>query len=130
MVDLVVVRVPGHPSSPNALRGGHWARSRHAAEWRRTAALCARDATNRIPGRREDNGLPFERARITTVWTYPAAHLRDPDNALASAKPLIDGLIDAGVIAGDTERHVEHGRPEQQIIKGLRSVELRVERLP
>ncbi len=65
---------------------------------------------------------PMSRARLSLFWALqdkrPAAlrksdrryHPMDSDNAVASAKALIDGLTLSGAIGGDTWEQLELGR--------------------
>lgn len=78
---------------------GHWtARSGHAANLREHAAWLAKP---RWAGRD-----PLDYATID-VTLHPADRKRrDPDNLAPLAKPVIDGLVDAGVLAGDDWTHV------------------------
>jgi hypothetical protein len=80
---------------------GHWAtRWRKQARWKRDVATLA--AFQRPPA-------PLERARVTLVRCCPSEP--DPDNLAASFKPLLDGLVEARVLAGDTPDHFEGRRP-------------------
>lgn len=101
----LVIELPLPPAelSPNA-RVHHFARARAAADTRTDAAYTAMraldDAGFRAPPR-------WRRARVTYVWrTRRGAH-PDPDNAIARCKPVLDGLVDAGVLEND--RWIEIG---------------------
>lgn len=57
---------------------------------------------------------PFERVTVELVY-YPGDNrTRDPDNIAATLKPVLDGLVDAGVIPDDKARHVV--RTSQRIV--------------
>lgn len=45
------------------------------------------------------------------VYYPPNRRRRDPDNLWATAKPAIDGLVDAGVLPDDTARFVTRHDP-------------------
>jgi hypothetical protein len=46
--------------------------------------------------------VPLPCAHCHMVFTYPAGtSFRDDDNALASAKELLDALVQGGLVAGD-----------------------------
>lgn len=81
---------------------GHWSKHRQLkAEWRTEVAHLARAA--RIP----------RLSRIHVVLhAYPKINRRrDSDNLVATLKPCIDGLRDAGVIADDTPDQVTWSAP-------------------
>lgn len=125
----VTVEVPGIPPGPNQQSRNRHARARVTAEWRRTASLCASSAMNVIPGRRDESGFPWGRSLIHLTFTFGQSNTRDPDNLISTVKPLIDGLIDAGLIVNDTSRHVSYAPPEVRVVRGRTGVSLRVERV-
>lgn len=74
----------------------HWqVKRKHTAAWRRHAADLAKSAH-----------IPML-ARFTAVLHYQPRdnRRRDTDNLIASLKPLVDGLVDAHVAAGDDAAH-------------------------
>lgn len=90
----------GHPPSPNAtLRQHFMVKARDRAAWRSAAHGAALQAM-RDAGNGDD--YPLARVRIRVVLIVPDRRRRDPDNVVASAKNLIDGLVDAGVIRDDS----------------------------
>lgn len=48
----------------------------------------------------------FERAEVKVIVRFPDGRRRDPNNYHATTKPLIDGLVDAGVFPDDDAEHV------------------------
>lgn len=113
----LVADLDGAPELPNALRRLHWRKAgEHSLYWR---LYVMRAAGANIPPE------PLERARVLIeVWRKRAP---DPDNLVASVKPLIDGLQPrsilkrggrlyaqpgAGVIADDRAANFEGGRAE------------------
>lgn len=48
----------------------------------------------------------IDRAHVEVVRLQRTAHRRDPDNLAATAKPMIDGLVQAGLLPDDSHRHV------------------------
>lgn len=40
-------------------------------------------------------------ARLTLRYVFPDARARDPDNFAIVGKPIVDGLVRAGILAGD-----------------------------
>ena len=96
---MIVVTVPGIPPSPNQQRREHWARrAAEARGWRQAALYAALDARNR----HADVPFPLHSAAIRVVIVSPTTVRRDPDNAIASVKPIIDGLVRAGILADDS----------------------------
>ena len=92
-----VVFVDGIPPSPNELRRAHWSlRADQAEQWRTAAKLLALDKINR-----EGWTMP-EHAAIELVAVCATDLRRDPDNFVAACKPIIDGLVDAGVLPDDS----------------------------
>jgi hypothetical protein len=94
------VAFTGMPPSPNA-RLHYMARARSAKAWRQRARLYHVLLGARIP--------PLERVRITATLTRRTLGRADEDNDRARLKPLVDGLVDAGVIPNDTRGHIEWG---------------------
>jgi len=57
-------------------------------------------------------GVMYVKARVAVTLVIPdRRYYRDPDNALASVKPAIDGCVDAGVILGDDDKHLRYKLP-------------------
>lgn len=88
-----------YPSPPLSLNKGqgHWAKtSGIKATLRRDAARLARSAKI------------GHHAHIHTRlhWTPPDNRRRDEDNIILTAKPLWDGLVDAGVVVDDTSTYM------------------------
>lgn len=95
---VVEVFVPGIPPTPND-RPGTWGESlRLRAAWKEAARLAA--------GRRHDSdpALPRvgELVDVEYCFVYGTRRRRDPDNQVAAAKPLLDGLVAAGLLADDS----------------------------
>lgn len=87
----------------NGVRRTHWralGRARDAAKWHLIQALGSVDfqAWPRAPR--------FEHARVMIVLVYPQRRQRDADNLTALCKPLLDGLVDSGVLVADDTDHV------------------------
>jgi hypothetical protein len=76
---------------------GHWrAKSEATKRARRSAKLIAQDGLNR------KQLVAFTgKAKITYRFFVPDKRQRDEANMIQSCKPYIDGLVDAGLIAGD-----------------------------
>jgi Holliday junction resolvase RusA-like endonuclease len=96
---VVEVFVPGTPPTPNA-RLGHMAKARTSKLWRMKAASCATDA-------KPEDWVALSLAEIEVMMIVPDDRRRDWDNAIAARKPLMDGLVDAGVLTDDSNRVVK-----------------------
>jgi len=85
---------------------GHWSRKAKAArEFREAVGWCAK-----VERRRWLQG--HERAELSITFVVrDARYYKDPDNAIASLKPAIDGCVDAGVIQGDDDEHLCYRLP-------------------
>lgn len=96
------LRIPGIPPSQNELHRMHFhTESKARKEWKDTVYLLAVDAKNR-------SGwvAPSETVRVKALFLFPDQARRDPDNYTASLKPVLDGLVAAGVLDDDDFRHV------------------------
>jgi len=52
--------------------------------------------------------MPKVERMVVSVWVHPGARTRrlDPPNYADTVKALIDGVVDAGVLADDSGKHV------------------------
>jgi Holliday junction resolvase RusA-like endonuclease len=48
----------------------------------------------------------FEKVALIITWHEPNRH-RDPDNIMAGQKFILDGLVVAGTIPNDNQRHIQ-----------------------
>jgi len=81
----------------NANQGLHWrTRSKRTKTIRNAAALMARSMG--VP--------PLQRAHIYGFYLPTDARRRDPANWAPSAKAAVDGLVDAGVLPDDDDKHL------------------------
>ena len=48
----------------------------------------------------------LERARLVVEIAFPDRRRRDPHNYMATVKPIVDGLVDAGVLPDDDAKHL------------------------
>lgn len=60
-----------------------------------------------LAARHQWTGGPAETVTIEFVQTTTTRRMPDPDACQGASKPIIDGLVDAGVIPDDTGTHVE-----------------------
>jgi hypothetical protein len=89
----VIVAISGHPPGGNELHQmNRFAVSKSRLVWRQ--------ATQRsvvLP----DGWTPLTYASLAVEWRYRVKRNRDLDNLVAGLKPVIDGLVSAGVIVDD-----------------------------
>ncbi|NJD28878.1 MAG: hypothetical protein FIA92_11350 [Chloroflexi bacterium] len=96
----LVVSVPGIPPSPNQTRREHWAkRAKEARLWRESAFYAARQAMATAHG---GWSFPLRSASVRITLVSTTAVRRDPDNAIAACKPVLDGIVQAGLLADDS----------------------------
>lgn len=48
----------------------------------------------------------LKRALLTVEIAFPDRKRRDPHNWMATVKPIVDGLVDAGVLPDDDAKHL------------------------
>lgn len=113
MIELVV-DLPGRPPTPNR-RANRWAEARSRKEWRGWTYLAALEAL-RSSGNADD--YPLEAVVVEPVFYVRTARRRDDDNLVASLKPLLDGLVDARVVADDRRERLRLERP--RVVVGSR----------
>jgi hypothetical protein len=93
----ITIEVDSLPPSPNRRMG--WQK-----RWRLVQSLADAVAwqakASRLP-------RPLERARVQLTLVHARGPLRDPDNAIASCKELLDALVRGGLLVDDGPDHVE-----------------------
>ena len=105
---IEVSQLPPFSSSPNWR--GHWSDKHKAGKVYHDAVFyyCV-GARNR----EEFGGMPlplFTKARLNLTFVFPEQRRRDRDNCLASFKPGIDAIVDAGLLLDDDSEHLEIGK--------------------
>lgn len=81
--------LPAHPCNPNSR--AHWAVKARAVKALRTEAYLVAATTRN----------QFSHPLISATFYHAAKRVRDRDNAIASLKGAIDGLVDGAVFAND-----------------------------
>lgn len=96
---------PNTPLSLNKSNSMHWAsRKRHLDPWRSVIRVAYLRATMR-----EELGIgPVE---IAFTFSFARNGRRDPHNYIATVKPLIDELVDMGLVPDDTAEWVSVAEP-------------------
>ena len=74
-------------------------------EWRELTHL-----TTMVAIQRQRIRGKWERAIWSPIFTWPDRRRRDEDNACSRCKPLLDGIVDAGLIPDDDKYHLERGQ--------------------
>ena len=99
------IEIPFLPPASLSLNWrGHWAiRHRDTQMLRKDVKILGLVALSKAEITR-----PMEKAVISVTWINRQCRWPDPDNALARLKPAFDGLVDAGVIAGDSHLYVSY----------------------
>lgn len=98
---MLTIFVPGTPKNSNATR--QWARMAAARDRRRFRSLTAEIAsafswpTGRVPA--------FVRVRAKQIANV--RRRRDPGGLAERLKPLLDGLVDSGLLDDDNEDRIE-----------------------
>lgn len=127
MRTLVVV-IDGRPPTPNTHSKSPAFAWATAAKWREAARLAAETALvaegrtmltyevdvagkkakrpKLVTRRRDPRPMAFVE-RLDIVIVVPTLIDRDWDNGVASTKPLTDGLVEAGVMAGDSTKFID-----------------------
>lgn len=105
---MIVIRFPPPAPTLNMNDRKHWAaKAKAAAAWREAAGWAAHDAAN--------NGLQRNQPFSVVQLVIPVRSLkvrRDPSNWYPTVKAVVDGLVDAGVFADDSSKHLATVEPE------------------
>ena len=125
MSRTVTIVIPGRPPTPNvAVRFGNWQqRNRTVGQWR-DAAIAAADAALEPVA---DGWKPIARASLRVTFVLPDRRARDMDNLVASSKCLTDGLVRAGVLAGDSIHHIVRAEYGWRYEPGVSATEYTIE---
>lgn len=70
------------------------------------------------------------RAHITVTIRFATNHRRDVGNYYPTAKAIVDGLVDAGVLPDDNDAHVIGPDMRREYPNGEPRVTVRIEALP
>jgi Holliday junction resolvase RusA-like endonuclease len=101
LAQFLVIRIEGRPPTPNARRHWHLI-ARDNAVWKDTAKKVAEQAVAEWEAKHGLRWRTVRRASVSVAFGLPDKRRRDLDNLIASCKPLIDGIVDAGVIVDDS----------------------------
>jgi crossover junction endodeoxyribonuclease RusA len=106
------------PDGPNARL--HWGAKAKAnkrfREWAEMQTLSARN---------ERQGVTYECIRVSATFVRRAIGTADTDNDIARLKPILDGIVDGGLIPNDRPAHLQLGTITQE--RGPRSLRILIE---
>ena len=103
------VSLPYRSLSSNGNKGSWRVKHRATSEYRSEAMLLAGQAMARVRWSRPERASVVLEFGIKGGRAAGRYQPRDEQNALASAKALIDGMVDAGVVADDSRKHLSIG---------------------
>lgn len=98
---LTVIFIPGTPKNSNAR--GQWARMATASDRKKFRVNTARLAALHY----KPYGTYTTFVRITAAQISNVKRRRDPGGLAERLKPLLDGLVDSGLLIDDDEDHIE-----------------------
>ena len=102
---MAIIRfwIDGIPPNDNATRRLVWqAKAKEREQWRHLAFYAA-TAGMRVG--RASLHFPLDKALVRFDFHFGARRRHDWDNLVASLKPVIDGIVDAGVVVDDDLKH-------------------------
>jgi Holliday junction resolvase RusA-like endonuclease len=98
---FLAVKIDGRPPTPNARR--HWRQvANDNAEWKQIAETLAGVEIRKWERSHDLGWRPIESCVVSVAFGLPDNRVRDLDNLIASCKPLMDGLVAAGVLIDDS----------------------------
>lgn len=108
-------------SLPISLNGREHFRvkARKVAEVREAAGWVLRSA--KIPKMR--------RVAVQLRWIASIQRDRDTDNTVATLKPVVDAMVDVGIISNDTPDHIRRDESVIEVQRGVNLIQLRIEEL-
>lgn len=122
MTATLTIVIPGRPPTPN----NHTKPNTAWALTRKWKAIAQKAATEQMP----EGWQPLTRCRIHVTFVLGDHRDRDPDNLIASTKVLTDGLVEAGVMVGDTIGVIGFPSYGDRYERGVQATEYRILPLP
>ncbi len=102
---ITLDHLPPADLNPNRMRSIHWTKrsavekvAREEVYWESKAAW--------------QGEKPMAKVIVSVVFNFKDGREHDLDNLLSACKPYMDGLKDAGVIAGDSYKYLKYGSIE------------------
>lgn len=100
VVQIVIPVAPPSSLSPNARRRGNvWEQREATRVMREEAYYAARTIETRWTG-----GKVHIHEHV--IWPKSKRNLPDPDSVASLCKPILDGIIDAGILPDDSDKYV------------------------
>jgi hypothetical protein len=119
----IVIEILGRPPGPNesnrtTASAYRW---RLRREWRKTAGDMA--TAHKLAWERK-HAQPWETLKVATMvvtFVLPTKARNDWDNLVSTLKPLLDGIVDAGLIADDSIYALPHVYTEFEHRPGVKA---------
>ena len=121
---LIVLPLPAKVLSPNcavATPGGRFAKA--------AAVKRLRKLTREYVEQERIESTPWEKVLVKAVFFFGTERRRDDENALFSLKAMHDGIVDSGLVADDTPKHMTREIPDLFVDRDFPRVEITIERL-
>jgi len=123
MIKVFIPQLPPKALSPNFR--GHWAvRARAVKEYREFVRLTCLDA--KVVSSSPEEWKIIEKAILYITFRFRQRRGRDVDNYIGSSTPLINGLVDAGLIKADDFEHLHIGGIEMDYQAKNEGVEISI----
>lgn len=109
MIDIarsLTVVVDGRPPSMNSRRHFRTV-ARDNANWKEVAKGAAAIARGDWTHRHSLVWRSFARCTLSITFVVPQKRARDWDNVVSTMKPLLDGIVQAGIIDDDSDAVIE-----------------------
>jgi Holliday junction resolvase RusA-like endonuclease len=98
----ILIEIPGLPKMYNQFKNMHWAaKAKHVKQWKQLVFIS-------LVSKKLIPASPYSKARLKLVRCSSAPP--DFDNIAQSFKPVLDGLVEAGVLQDDSLAVI--GKPE------------------
>ena len=122
----IKIEIVGWPPSANARPGNRHERARITAEWR--GDMCTLAGQHRLAWRRR-HGQTWEPLKVATMivtFVLPTKGRHDWDNLVSTLKPLLDGIVDAGLIVDDSIYALPHVYTEFEHRPGVKAIRFEI----
>jgi Holliday junction resolvase RusA-like endonuclease len=118
----IAIEIPDRPPNTNdANRQTPQQKWRIRREWRERAAEEARLEVRAWERRHGAKWPKLPKAIVAVTFVLPDRRRRDVDNLVSSLKPLLDGIVDAGVVKDDSIETLVEWSIDSVIVKGSSS---------
>ena len=121
---LIVLPLPAKVLSPNcavATPGGRFMKAAATKRFRKRTRESVEDEWI--------ESAPWGKVLIKVNFFHKERRTRDQDNAMFSLKAMYDGIVDSGLVADDTPKHMQRHIPVLSIDPDFPRVEITIERL-